>query len=64
MSVQVLSSDYISKVNPAQVEQWVKDGKVVRQNGQYYVANASSGEFPDSCFVKDTDGRVKVYQQD
>ena len=61
MSVQLLSSEYINKVNPQQVQQWVDEGKVKKQGNQYFVAGNNIGIFPESCYVKDGDS-VKLYQ--
>lgn len=61
--VQLLDSNYINKVNPAQVEAWVKEGKVIKQGGQFYVAGSNIATFPESCFVKDGDN-VKTFKVD
>lgn len=63
-SVQQLDPNYISKVNPQQVEQWVADGKVKRQGNEYYVVSGGGISFPESCFVKGTDGQVQAYMLD
>ena len=64
--VRQLDPEYISKVNPQQVEQWVKAGAVKRQGDSYYVVEGSSMSFGESCFVKinDTDPKPesKAYQ--
>lgn len=62
MSVQCLSPEYIKTVNPQQVQQWVKQGYVKKQGNKYFVAANSSMTFPESCFVKNTDGQVKTYK--
>lgn len=54
MSVQFLSSDYISKINPQQVEQWVRDNKIERQGNQYIVKDISF--FPETCLVQGSKG--------
>lgn len=64
MSVQCLSPDYINKVNPQVVQQWVEQGIVKKQGNQYFVTANSSMTFSESCFVKDTNGGVKAYQLD
>lgn len=54
MSVQFLSSDYISKINPQQVEQWVRDNKIERQGNQYIVKDINF--FPETCLVQGSKG--------
>lgn len=54
MSVQFLSSDYISKINPQQVEQWVRDNKIEQQGNQYIVKDISF--FPETCLVQGSKG--------
>jgi hypothetical protein len=61
MSVQLLSQDYISKVKPEQVKQWVSEGKVIKKGNQYYVAGNNVSWFQESCYVKDSDNNVKTY---
>ena len=61
MSVQLLSSEYISKVKPQVVEQWVNDGIVKKQGNQYFVAGKNISSFNENCYVKDGDS-AKLYQ--
>ncbi len=63
MSVQQLSSEYIKKVNPQQVQQWIEEGRVKQQGNQYFVAGNNINIFPDSCYVKDGDA-AKIYKVD
>ena len=55
MSVQLLSSDYISKVNPQQLNALVEDGTIIRQGNNYY---ASINAMSESCFAKKADGTL------
>lgn len=62
MSVQVLSSDYINKINPQQLDALVKQGVISKRGDKYVVPVGSS--IDASCLVKDVDGKVKTFQLD
>lgn len=62
MSVQVLSSDYINRINPQQLDALVKQGVISKRGDKYVVPVGSS--IDASCLVKDVDGKVKTFQLD
>lgn len=62
MSVQVLSSNYINKINPQQLDALVKQGVISKRGDKYVVPVGSS--IDASCLVKDVDGKVKTFQLD
>ncbi len=63
-SVQQLDPNYISKINPQQVQKWIDEGLVKQQGNSYYVVSGTGFSFPENCFVKNADGNIKTYKLD
>lgn len=60
MSVQLLNSEYIKKVNPQQVEQWIEQGKVKKQGDQYFVVGDNNITLFNDKTVKDKTYKINA----